>query len=195
MHPNEVPEWKWQVISMDFVQGLPMTQNRHNNILVVVDRLTKVAHFILGNLSNGAPEIAHKFIKEIFRLHGIPEKIISNRDARITSRFWQTLFTALGTKLNISSAYHPETDGQTERVNQVLEDLLKVYCMDRQYQWKTYLPLVEFAYNNSYQSSIKMAPFEALYGHKCRTPVSWNHLEDRIIVGPKMLQKMEEQVL
>ena len=111
LHPNEVPEWKWQVISMDFVQGLPMTRNRHNTILVVVDRLTKVAHFILGNLSDGAPEIAHKFIKEIFRLHGVPEKIISDRDTRITSRFWQTLFSVLGTKLNISSDYHPQTDG------------------------------------------------------------------------------------
>ena len=97
----------------------------------MVDKLTKVAHFIPGNLSDGAPEIAHKFIKKKFRLHGILEKIISDRDARITSKFWQTLFTALGTKLNISSAYHPETDRQTERVNQVLEDLLRVYCMDR----------------------------------------------------------------
>ena len=87
LHPNEVPEWKWQVISMDFVQGLPMTRNQHNTILVVVDRLTKVAHFIPRNLSDGAPEIAHKFIKEIFRLHGILEKIISDRDARITSKF------------------------------------------------------------------------------------------------------------
>ena len=112
--PNELPEWKWKIISMDFVQGLPMTWNRHNTILVVIDRFTKVAHFILGNLFDGAPEIAHKFIKEIFRLHGIPEKIISDRDARITSRFWQILFTALGTKLNYISTYHPKTNGQTE---------------------------------------------------------------------------------
>ena len=93
---------------MDFVQGLPMTQNRYNTILAVVDRLTKVSHFIPGNLTKGAPEIAHKFIKEIFRLHGIPEKIISDKDARMTSRFWQILFSALGIKLNISSTYHPE---------------------------------------------------------------------------------------
>ncbi len=134
--------------------------------------MTKVAHFIPGNLTDGAPKITHKFIKKIFRLHGIREKIISNRDAGITSRFWQTLFSALGTKLNISLAYHPETNDQTERVNQVLEDLLRIYNIDRQYQWETYLPLVEFSYNNSYQSIIKMAPFEALYGCKCRTPVN-----------------------
>lgn len=172
LQPNAIPNWKWQIISMDFVQGLPMSRNKHNAILVVVDRLTKVAHFIPGNLSDRAPTIAYKFLHEIFRLRGVPEKIISDRDARMTSRFWQTLFSALGTQLNISSTYHPETDGQTERVNQVLEDLLRMYCMDQQYKWEEYLPLVEFAHNNSYQSSIKMAPFEALYGRRCRTPIS-----------------------
>ena len=139
-----------------------MTQNRHSTILVVVDKSTKVPHLILEYLTNGAPEIAHKFVWEIFRLHGIPEKIISDRDAKITHKFWQTLFSALGTKLNVSFSYHPKIDGQIERVNQVFEDLLRVYYMDRQYQWEMYLPLVEFSYNNPYQSAIKMAPFEAL---------------------------------
>lgn len=159
-----------------------MTRSRHNAILVVVDRLTKVAHFIFGNLTDGASMIALKFVQEIFRLHGVSKKIISDWDARMTSRFWQTLLSALRTQLNISTTYHPEIDGQTERVNQILEDLLRMYCMDQQYMWEEYLPLVEFAYNNnnSYQSTIKMAPFEALY--------------DRIILGPKMLQEMEEQV-
>ncbi|KAH9293928.1 hypothetical protein KI387_040867, partial [Taxus chinensis] len=112
-------------------------------------------------------------------LHGIPELIISDRDLRMTSRFWQTLNAALGTKLNFSSAYHPEMDGQTERVNQVLEDMLRMYCMDQQYKWEEYLPLVEFAYNNTYHASLKMAPFEALRGRKCRTHVSWDNVEDR----------------
>lgn len=115
---------------MDFVQGLPMTRNIHNTILVVVDRLTEVAHFIPGNLTDGASIIAWKFMQEILHLHGVPEKIISDRDARITSRFWQTLFSALGTQLNISTTYHPKIDGQTERVNQILEDILRMYCMD-----------------------------------------------------------------
>ena len=102
--------------------------------------------------------------------------------------------SALGTQLNLSTAYHPETDGQTERVNQLLEDMLRMYVMDQQSRWEKYLPLVEFSYNNSYHSSIGMPPFEALYGRPCRTPLSWDRLEDRIIVGPDLIQEMEDQV-
>ena len=102
--------------------------------------------------------------------------------------------STLGTQLNLSIAYHPETDGQTERVNQVLEDMLRMYVMDQQSRWEKYLPLVEFAYNNSYHSSIGMPPFEALYGRPCRTSLSWDRLEDRVIVGPNLIQKMEDQV-
>ena len=101
-----------------------MTRSKHNTILVVVDKLTKEAHFIPNNLIDGARKISHKFMQEIFKLHGIPKKIITDRNVRITSIFWQILFSALRTKLNISFAYHPKIDGQTERVNQVLEDLL-----------------------------------------------------------------------
>ena len=99
---------------------------------------------------------------------------------------------ALGTQLNFSTAYHLETDGQTESMNQTLEDMLRMYVMDQQKRWEEFLPLVEFAYNNSYQSTIKMAPFEFLYGRPCRTPLSWDRLEDRVLVGPKVIQEMEE---
>jgi hypothetical protein len=101
---------------------------------------------------------------------------------------------ALGTQLNFSIAYHPETDGQTERMNQTLEDMLCMYVMDQQKCWEEFLPLVEFAYNNSYQSTIKMAPFEFLYGRPCQTPLSWDRLEDRVLVGPEEIQEMEEQM-
>lgn len=185
LYPHDNLESKWQVTSMDFVQGFPISRNKHNVILVVVDKLTKVAHFISGNLTDGAHVIAQKFMQEVFRLHGIPENIISDRDAQVTSRFWKTLFSALGTQLNISLAYHLEMDGKTERVNQVLEDLLRIYCMDQQYKWEDYLPLLEFSYNNSYHSTIKMAPFEALYGQKCQTLISWDKLEDRAVLGLK----------
>ncbi|KAH9322126.1 hypothetical protein KI387_016765 [Taxus chinensis] len=194
LYPHSIPHYKWQVISMDFVQGLPMSKNKHDVILVVVDKLTKVAHFIAGNLKDDSPVLAKRFVHKIFRLYGVPELIISDRDPRMTSRFWQTLNITLGTKLNYSFAYHPETDGQTERVNQVLEDMLRMYCMDQQYKWEEYLPLVEFAYNNTYHSSLKMAPFEALYGRKCRTPVSWDSIEDRVVIGPEILTEMEQQV-
>ena len=111
-----------------------------------------------------------------------------------TSSFWRSLQRELGTQLNFSSAYHLETDGQTERVNQILEEMLRMYVMDRHNRWEEYLHLVEFSYNNGYHSSIGMAPFKALYGRPCRTPLSWDNLEDRIILGPVMLQDLEQQV-
>jgi transposase InsO family protein len=128
------------------------------------------------------------------RLHGVPKKIISDRGLVFTGRFWTSLQEALGTQLNFSTAYHPETDGQTERMNQTLEDMLRMYVMDQQKRWEEFLPLVEFTYNNSYQSTIKMAPFEFLYGRPCRTPLSWDRLEDRVLVGPEAIQEMEEQM-
>jgi hypothetical protein len=97
--------------------------------------------------------------------------------------------------LNLSTTYHPETDGQTERLNQVMEDMLRMYAMDNQTQWEKYLPLVEFAYNNSFHSSIGMSPYEDLYGRPCRTSLSWDRLEDRVTVGPELIQEMEEQVI
>jgi len=151
---------------MDFIVGLPKTRFHHDSILVVVDKLTKVAHFIPGNTTNDAPVVANKFAPKIFRLHEFLEVIISDRDSKFTSVFWKSLHKALGTKLNMSSAYHPEIDGQTEHVNRVLEDMLRMYCMEQKTKWEDYLYLVEFAYNNGYHSSLGMAPFEALYGRR-----------------------------
>jgi hypothetical protein len=111
-----------------------------------------------------------------------------------TGRFWMSFQEALGTQLNFSTAYHPETDGKTERMNQTLEDMLFMYVMDQQKHWEEFLPLVEFAYNNNYQSTIKMVPFEFLYGRPCRTPLSWDRLKDRVLVGPEAIQEMEEKM-
>jgi transposase InsO family protein len=178
LQPHDVPMSKWEVISMDFVVGFPLTSHRHNAILVIVDKLTKSAHFIPVRDTYDVTDVARVFISEVIHLHGIPKKIILDTDSRFTSRFWTSLQSALGTQLNLSTAYHPETNGQTERVNQVMEDMLRMYVMDNQTQWEKYLPLVEFAYNNSYHSSIGMPPYEALYGRPCRTPLSWDRLED-----------------
>jgi transposase InsO family protein len=153
-----------------------------------------VPHFIPVRTTYQAPDIARVFISEIVRLHGVPQKIISDRGSVFTGRFWTSFQEALGTQLNFSTAYHPETDGQTERTNQTLEDMLRMYVMDQQKRWEEFLPLVEFAYNNSYQSTIKMAPFEFLYGRPCRMPLSWDRLEDRVLVGPEAIQEMEEQM-
>jgi transposase InsO family protein len=138
---------------------------------------------------------ARMFVSEVIHLHGIPKKIISDRDSRFTSRFWTSLQSMLGTQLNLSTTYHPETDGKTERVNQVMEYILRMYVMDNQTHWEKYLPLVEFAYNNSFHSSIGMPPYEALYGRPCRTLLSWERLEERVTVGPELIQEMEEQVI
>jgi len=156
---------------MDFVTSLPNTPRGHDDIWVIVDRLTKSAHFIPINISFPISQLAEIYIREIVKLHGVPSSIVSDRDPRFTSRFWKSLQEALGSKLRLSSAYHPQTDGQSERTIQSLEDLLRVCVLEQGGTWDSHLPLIEFTYNNSYHSSIGMAPFEALYDRRCRTPL------------------------
>ena len=158
---------------MDFITGLPRTPRQKDTILVVADRLSKMAHFIATKETVEAPQVADLFIQNAFRLHGLLVSIVSDKDVRFCGHFWRHIFTKLNVTLNMSSGDHPQTDGQTERVNQVLEDMLRAYVSDRQTHWDSYLPLLEFAYNNSYDSSIKMAPFETLYGLPCRSSVCW----------------------
>jgi hypothetical protein len=178
LQAHDVPMTKWKVISMDFVVGFLLTSHRHNAILVIVDKLTKSAHFILIRDSYDVIDVAHMFVSEVIHFHGIPKKIISDRDSRFTSRFLTSLQSALGTQLNLSTIYHPEKDGKIERVNQVMEDMLRMYVMDNQTHWEKYLPLVEFSYNNSFHSSIRMPPYKALYGRPCRRLLSWERLQD-----------------
>ena len=121
------------------------------------------------------------------RLHGVPSSIVSDRDPLFTGHFWQSLQQALGTKLNFSTAYHLQSDGKTERVNRMLEDLLRIYIFDFGGSWEDHLPLVEFSYNNSFQSSIGMAPFEALYGRPCRSPSCWLESGEKLILGPDIV--------
>ena len=149
---------------MDFVSGLPLTPTKKDSVWVVVDRLTKSAHFIPVRTDYSLQKLAKLYVAEVVRLHGVPVSIISDRDPRFTSRFWQKLQEALGTRLDFSTAFHPQTDGQSERVIQVLEDMLRGCIIDFRGSWEDYIPLAEFAYNNSYQASIQMAPYEALYG-------------------------------
>jgi hypothetical protein len=164
LQPHDVPMSKREVIAMDFVVGLPLKSHRHNVILVIVDKLTKSAHFIPVRDTYDVTDVASLFVSEVIRLHRIPKKIILDRDSRFTSRFWTSLQSSLGTQLNLSTTFHPERDGKTERVNQLMEDMLRLYVMDNQTHWEKYLPLVEFSYNNNFHSNIKMPPYEALYG-------------------------------
>ncbi|KAL0551206.1 hypothetical protein IC582_010292 [Cucumis melo] len=125
---------------------------------------------------------------EIVRLHGVPVSIISDRDTRFTSKFWKGLQLALGTRLDFSTAFHPQTDGQTERLNQILVDMLRACVLEFSGSWDSHLHLIEFAYNNSYQATIGMAPFEALYGKCCRSPVCWGEVGEQRMLGPELVQ-------
>jgi hypothetical protein len=127
-------------------------------------------------------------------LHGLPWTIVSDQGAQFVARFWEQLQESLATKLIRNSAYHPQTDGQTERVNQILEDMLRACAIDCGKNWDKYLSLAEFAYNNNYQSSLKMAPFEALCGRRCRTPLNWSQPREREIFGPDLLTEAERKV-
>jgi hypothetical protein len=134
-------------------------------------------------------------MREVAHFHSVPKTIVFDRDPKFTSNFWKGLFKGFRTNMNFSTAYHPESDGKTERVNQVIEDMLIMYVMDKPSKWEDYLHLVEFSYNNGYQASLKMSPFEALYGRKCNTPVSWDNPTDRAVVGPEFLKEMEEKMI
>jgi len=168
--PMEIPTWKWEQISMDFIDGLSRSRKGNEAIWVIVDRLTKRAHFISVKSNRTAASLAQLYVKEIIRLHGVPSSIVSDRDSLFTSEFWRSLQAALGTKLSLSTTYYPQTDGQTERVKRVLEDLLRACILDFGGLWEQHLSLVEYTYNNSYQASIGMAPYEALYGRPCKSP-------------------------
>ena len=186
-------EWKWDRITMNFVVGLPLTGRKHDSVWVVVDRLTKSTHFLPVRTDYSLDKLAELYIKEIIRLHEIPISIISDRDSRFTSRFWGKLQETLGTRLNCSTAFQPQTDGQSERVIQILDDMLRSCVIDYEGSWDRHIPLVEFVYNNSFQSSIGMAPYEALYGRKCRTPLCWTELSEKKVIGPDLIQETEEK--
>ena len=194
LQPLPVAEWKWENVTMDFVTGLPRSPRGHDAVWVIVDRLTKTAHFLPIRVTDSIEALSRLYIREIIRLHGIPVSIVSDRDPRFTARFWQGLQSALGTKLLFSTAYHPQTDGQSERTIQVLEDMLRACVLDFRGSWEDHLPLVEFAYNNSYQSSIEMAPYEALYGRPCRSPVCWSELGETTLIGPELVAETAENM-
>ncbi|KAL0543893.1 hypothetical protein IC582_018998 [Cucumis melo] len=194
LQPLSIPEWKWENVSMDFITGLPRTLRGFTVIWVVVDRLTKSAHFVLGKSTYTASKWAQLYMSEIVRLHGVPVSIVSDRDARFTSKFWKGLQTAMGTRLDFSTAFHPQTDGQTERLNQVLEDMLRACALEFPGSWDSHLHLMEFAYNNSYQATIGMAPFEALYGKCCRSPVCWGEVGEQRLMGPELVQSTNEAI-
>src|SRR5438105_399708 len=194
LHPLPVPSWKWEDIHMDFIVGLPRTQKGNDSIWVIVDQLTKTAHFLPVKTAYPTKTYAELYIARIVCLHGVPKTITSDRGPQFIARFWEQLQESLGTKLIHSSAYHPQTSGQVERINQVLEDMLRSCVITFAKSWDECLPLVEFSYNNSYQKSLKMAPFEALYGRRCRSPLNWSEPGERVTFGPDLVTEAEEKV-
>jgi hypothetical protein len=162
--PLEIPDRSWSSVSMDFVTGLPLTARGHDAILTVVDRFSKMTHVIPTRKTATAQDTASLFFSWIYRLHGLPRDIVSDRDPQFTSDFWQSLFTLIGTKLSMSTANHAKTDGQTEAQNKTIGQLLRVHARDDPTNWDSYLPLVEFAMNNSVNVSTGLTPFYINYG-------------------------------
>ena len=163
LQPNEVPDQPWKSIAMDFITDLPISDG-YDTVLVVIDRLTKMSHFIPCKKSLDARQFATLFLKEIIRLHGIPRDIITDRGSLFTSDLWKGITEKLGIERRLSTAFHPQTDGQTERTNGILEQYLRAYVNYQQDNWSELLPMAEFSYNNSYQETIKTTPFYTNYG-------------------------------
>ncbi|GJU58978.1 putative reverse transcriptase domain-containing protein [Tanacetum coccineum] len=179
----EILEWKWEKITMDFITKLPKTANNYDTIWVIVDRLTKSTHFLPMRENDPMERLMKLYIKEVVTRHVVPISIISDRDGRFTSLFWKALHKALGTRLDLSMAYHPETDGQSERTIQTLKDMLRACVLDFGNNWDRHLPLVEFS------------PLEALYGRKCRSPVCWAEVGDAQLTGPAIIHETTEKIV
>ena len=159
-----------------------------------MDRLTKSAHFLAVQMTFSLERFCQLYIREIVRLHRVPISIMSDRDPRFTAHFWKSFQKDMGTRLTMSTTFHLQTDGQSERTIQVLEDMLRACVLDHKGSWEEHLPLVEFAYNNSYQASIQMTPYEALYGRPCRSPLCWTEVGESSITGPDLIRETSEKV-
>jgi transposase InsO family protein len=179
---------------MDFIMGLPRTQSGYDSIWVIVDLLTKVAHFIHVKTTHSRPQLVELYMSWIVCLHGVPKMIVSDRGTQFTLRFWERLHETLDTQLRFSSACHPQTYGQTERVNQILEDMLRACALQYGRSWDKSLSYAEFSYNNSYQESLNMVPFKMLYGRRCQTLLFWNETGERKVFRPDILQEVEKKV-
>jgi transposase InsO family protein len=189
-----IPTWKWEDISIDFIVGMPKTTKGFDYVWVIIDRLTKIAHFLPVKTKYSVVAYAELYIARILSLHGVPKTIVSDRGPQFVSKFWSELHKSLGTKLLRSLAYHPLTSGQTCRVNQILEDMLRACVLEFPQKWDDCLPLAEFSYNNSYQESIKMAPFEALYVRWCQTPLNWLEPREWWYFRPDLVKETEAKV-
>ena len=194
LQPLEVAERKWEHVMMDFVTHLSWTQRRHNAVWVIVDRLTKSAQFLAVRMTFTLEEFYRLYIREIVQLHGVPISIVSDRDPRFKTHFWKSFQKAMRTQLTMSTTFHLQIDGQLERTIQLLEDMLCACVLDLKGIWEEYLPFVEFSYNNSYQASIQMATYEALYGRPCRSLICWTEMGELSITGTDLIRDTSEKM-
>jgi hypothetical protein len=196
IQPLPVPSRRFGSISMDFIGELPDTASepQYNSIMVIVDRLTKVARFIPCHTTATADEVASLFTANWYANFGLPDDIVSDRDKIFTSRFWRATHQALGVKLNMSTSFHPQSDGGTERLNRTLQDMLRCYVNPRMDNWDTLLPLVQFAYNSTHHSSIGMSPFEASMGFVPRTSVSLPVVPSSVPAAAQLTADMQQVV-
>lgn len=176
--PLPVPTQPWTDISMDFVLGLPRMQSGYDSIFVVVDRFSKMDHFIPCKKTTDAVKVAQLFFREIYRLHGLPLSIVSDRDCRFLSHFWCSLWKLLRTSLDMSSAYHPQSDGQTEVINRSLGDMLRCLVGSNIRSWDSVLCQAEFAFNHAVNRSTSFSPFRVIYGIVPRGPIDLVVLPD-----------------
>nr|GEU82381.1 reverse transcriptase domain-containing protein [Tanacetum cinerariifolium] len=167
----EIPQWKSENITMDFVTKLPKTATGQDTIWVIVDRLTKSAHFLPIREDDTLEKLTRQYLKE------------------------KSLLKALSTRLDISTAYHPQTDGQSERNIQMLKDMLRACVLNFGKGWDKHLSLLELSYNNSHHTSIMATPFGALYGHKCRSPICWAKVGDSQLTGPEIIHETTEKIV
>ncbi|KAH0781018.1 hypothetical protein KY290_000616 [Solanum tuberosum] len=187
-----IPTWKWEVINMDFITGLPHTRKQNDSIWVIVDRVTKSSRFLAVKTMNSAEDYAKIYINEIVRLNEVPLSIISNRGPQFTSHFWKSFQKGSSTHVNLSTTFHQQTYGKAEHTIQTLEDMLRACVINFKGSWDDHLPLTEFAYNNSYHSRIQIAPYEAFYGRRYRSPVGW--LGEAALIGSDSVQDAMEKV-
>ena len=159
-----------------------------------MDRLTKTAHFLAVRMTFTLERFCLLYIREIVRLHGVPVSIVSDRDPRFTAYFWKSFQKAMGKRLTMSTTFHPQTNGQSERTIQVLEDMLQACILDHKGSWEKHFPLVELAYNNSYQARIQITPYEALYERLCRSLLCWTEVGESSITGPDLIRDTSEKV-
>lgn len=182
-----IPNQKWESIAMDFITGLPKEQGK-DCIYVVVNRLTKFSHFFAITSSFKAAQVAELFFREVFRLHGLPQNIVSDRNSKFLRAFWQEIFRLSGTVLTPSTSYHQQTNGQSEIVNKWLEGYLRNHVSGQQKAWVKWLHLGEYCYNSSYHMSIKMSPFMGLYGYEALNFVDLVFGDSRAPQAKDMLQ-------